>query len=84
MRVRAFSKNIDDVVATIKAATIKNNGRKNDVCETGLPSPLVLVGQPIVLVCQHNGQLGLELHYITAKIFLLFVPLPTIGQLKVS
>ena len=39
MRVRAYFKNIDDVVATIKAATIKNKDRKNDFCEAGLPSP---------------------------------------------
>ena len=39
MRVRAYFKNIDDVVATIKAATIKNKDRKNDFREAGLPSP---------------------------------------------
>ena len=43
MRVRAFFKNIDDVVATIKAATIKNKDRKNDFREAGLPSPPVQV-----------------------------------------
>ena len=37
MRVRAFFENIDDVVATIKAATIKSKDRKNDFCKTGLP-----------------------------------------------
>ena len=41
-RVRACFKNIDDVVATIKAATIKHIDRKNDVREAGLPSPPVL------------------------------------------
>ena len=40
MRVRAYFKNIDEVVATIKAATIKNKDRKNDFHEAGLPSPL--------------------------------------------
>ena len=30
VRVRAFFKNVDDVVATIKAATITNKDRKND------------------------------------------------------
>ena len=39
MRVRAFFKNIHDVVVTIKAATIKNKDRKNDFGEGGLPSP---------------------------------------------
>ena len=39
MRVRAYFKNIDEVVATIKAATIKNKDRKNDFHESGLPSP---------------------------------------------
>ena len=39
MRVRAYFKNIDEVVATIKAATIKNEDRKNDFHEAGLPSP---------------------------------------------
>ena len=39
MRVRAYFKNSDDVVATIKAATIKNKDRKNDFREAGLPSP---------------------------------------------
>ena len=39
MRISAFFKNINDVVATTKAATIKNKDRKNDFPETGLPSP---------------------------------------------
>ena len=39
MRVRAYFKNIDEVVATIKAATIKNKDRKNDFHEVVLPSP---------------------------------------------
>ena len=39
MQVRAYFKNIDEVVATIKAATIKNKDRKNDFHEAGLPSP---------------------------------------------
>ena len=39
MRIRAFSKNMDDVVATIKAATIKNKDHKNDFGEAGQPSP---------------------------------------------
>ena len=43
MQVRAFFQNIDDVVATIKAATIKNKDRKKDFREAGLPSPPVPV-----------------------------------------
>ena len=39
MRVRTYFKNIDEVVATIKAATIKNKDCKNDFYEAGLPSP---------------------------------------------
>ena len=38
MRVRVF-KNIDDIVATIKAATIKTKDQKNDFREADLPSP---------------------------------------------
>ena len=41
--VSAFLKNIDDVVATIEAATIKNKDRKNDFREAGLSSPPVPV-----------------------------------------
>ena len=44
MRVRAYFKNIDNVVATIKAATIKNKDRKNDFHEAGLsslPDPVI-------------------------------------------
>ena len=43
IRVRAFFKSNDDVVPTIKAATIKNEDRKNDFCEPGMPSPPVSV-----------------------------------------
>ena len=39
MRVHAHSKNIDEVIATIKAATIKNKDRKKDFHDAGLPSP---------------------------------------------
>ena len=46
MRVRAFLKNIDDVVATIKAATIKYKNCKNDFRKAGLPFPLVPVITP--------------------------------------
>ena len=39
MRVLAHFKNIDEVIATIKAATIKNKNRKNDFHDASLPSP---------------------------------------------
>ena len=39
MRVRAHLKNIDEIIATIKAATIKNKNRKKDFHDAGLPSP---------------------------------------------
>ena len=39
MHVRAHFKNIDEVIATIKAATIKNKDRKKDFHDAGLPSP---------------------------------------------
>ena len=39
MRVRAHFKNIDEVIATIKAATTKNKNRKKDFHDAGLPSP---------------------------------------------
>ena len=39
MRVRAHFKNIDEAIATIKAATIKNKDRKKDFRDAGLPSP---------------------------------------------
>ena len=38
MRVRAHFKNIDEVIATIKAATIKNKNQKKDFDDAGLPS----------------------------------------------
>ena len=43
IRVCSFFKNIDGVVVTTKAATIKNKNRENDFHEAGLPSPPVLV-----------------------------------------
>ena len=39
MRVRAYLKNIDEIIATIKAATINNKDRKKDFHDAGLPSP---------------------------------------------
>ena len=43
MRVHAHFKNIDERIATIKAATIKNKGRKKDFHDAGLPSSPELV-----------------------------------------
>ena len=43
MRVRAFFKHIDDAVATIKAATIKNKDRRNDFRKAGMSLPPVPV-----------------------------------------
>ena len=39
MRVRAHFKNIDEIIATIMAATLKNKDRKKDCHNAGLPSP---------------------------------------------
>ena len=39
MRVCAHFENIDEIIATIKAATIKNKDRKKDFHDAGLPSP---------------------------------------------
>ncbi len=39
MRVRAHFKNIDEVIAMIKTATIKNKDHKKDFHDAGLPSP---------------------------------------------
>ena len=44
MRVRAHLKNVDEIIATIKAATIKNKGRKKDFHDAGLssaPDPVI-------------------------------------------
>ena len=38
-RVRAHFKNIDEIIATIKTATIKHKDRKNDFHDAGRPSP---------------------------------------------
>ena len=39
VRVRAHFKNIHEIIATIKAATIKNKDREKDFHDAGLPSP---------------------------------------------
>ena len=40
IRVRAHFKDFDEVIATIKAATIKNKDRQKDFHDVGLPFPL--------------------------------------------
>ena len=39
MRVRAYFKNIDEAIATIKPTTIKNKDSKKDFHDAGLPFP---------------------------------------------
>ena len=43
MRERNHLKNIDEVIATIKAAIIKNKYRKKDFHDAGLPSPDLVI-----------------------------------------
>ena len=43
MRVCSFFKNVHDVVATIKTATIKNKNCKNDFRKAGQPQALIHV-----------------------------------------
>ena len=56
-RVRAFFKNIDDVVASIKAATIKNKDHNDDFREASLPSP------PVTVIVQRATWLRAALYY---------------------
>ena len=56
-RVRAHFKNIDEVIATIKAATIKNKDRKKDFHDAGLPSP------PDPVITRWATWLGVALYY---------------------
>ena len=57
MRVRAHFKNIDEIIATIKAATIKNKDRKKDFHDAGLPSP------PDPVITRWATWLRAALHY---------------------
>ena len=57
MRVRAHFKNIDEVIATIKAATIKNKDRKKDFHHAGLPS------SPDPVITRWATWLGVALYY---------------------
>ena len=74
MRVRAHFKNIDEIIATIKAATIKNKNGKKDFHDAGLPSPR----DPVIT----RWETWLRVPYITVRTFQLFVPLSTIGQVQ--
>ena len=78
MRVRAHFKNIDEVIATIKAATIKNKDRKKDFHDAGLPSP----SNPVIT--RWAIWLRATLYCIIVRTFQLFVPLSTIGQVQAS
>ena len=79
MRVRAHFNNIDEVIATIKAATIKNKNRKKDFHDAGLLSP------PDPVITRWATWLkGVKVSYITARTFQLFVPLSTIEQVQAS
>ena len=77
MRVRAYFKNIDEVIATTKAATIKNKDRKKDFHDAGLPSP------PDPVITRWATWLRAALYYIV-RTFQLYVPLSTMGQVQAS
>ena len=76
MRVRARFKNIDEIIATIKPATIKNKDRKKDFHNAGLPSP----PDPVIT----RWTTWLRAACVTVRTFQLFVPLSTIGQVQAS
>ena len=57
MRVRAHFKNNDEIIAMIKAATIKNKDRKKDFHDAGLPSP------PDPVITRWATWLGAALYY---------------------
>ena len=76
MRVRAHFKNINEIIATIKAATIKNKDRKKDFYDASLPSP------PDPVITRWAIWLRAALYY--SETFQLFVLLSTIGQVQAS
>ena len=76
MRVRAHFKNIDEIIATIKAATIKNKYRKKDFHDGGLPSS----PDPVIT----RWATWIRAAFFTVRIFQLFVLLSTIGQVQAS
>ena len=74
MRAHAYLKNINEIIATIKAATIKNKDRKKDFHDAGLPS----LPDPVIT------RWATWLRAITVRTFQLFVPLSTSGQVQAS
>ena len=74
--IRAHFKNIGEVIATIKAATIKNKECKKDLHDAGLPS------LPVPVITRWATCLRAALY--TMETFQLFVPLSTIGQVQAS
>ena len=76
MRVPAHFKNIDEVIATIKAATIIDKDRKKDFDDAGLSSP------PNAVITRWATWFRAVL--ITLRIFQLFIPLSTIEQVQAS
>ena len=77
MLMHAHFKNIDEIIATIKVAIIKNNNRIKDFHDAGLPSP------PESVITRWATWLRAALYY-RVKTFQLFVPLSTIGQVSVG
>ena len=67
-------KNIDKVIATIKAAAIKNKDRKKDFHDAGRPS------SPDPVITRWATWLRAALYY--SENLQLFVPLLTIGQVQ--
>ena len=74
MLVRAHFKNFDEVIATIKAATIKNKDRKKGFHDAGLSSSL----DPVIT--RWATWVRAAAYYSEN----LFVPLSTIGQVQAS
>ena len=72
--VRAYFKNIDEVIATIKAATTRHKVRQKDFHDAGLPFT------PESVITRRT--IWHRLPYITLRTFELFVPLSTIGQVR--
>ena len=72
--MRAYVKSIDEAVATIKAATIKNRDPQKYFRKAGLSSP------PDPVITRWAAWLRAALYY-NVYTFLLFVPLSTIEQM---
>ena len=74
MRVCAHFKNIDEIIATIKAATIKKKIARKIF--------MMLVCHLLLTLQLQDGQLGLELPYIKVRTFQLFIPLSTMDKCR--